>query len=361
MEQILPDKYRSMKEDDLRSRINEVRDHFGDELVILTHHYQRQEIVDLGDYKGDSLKLAREAADNDRAKYIVFCGVHFMAESAAVLARPEQAVFIPEMTAGCPMADMAERDQVERAWSELSAVVDISTVTPITYVNSTAGVKAFCGANKGATCTSSNADKVFEWAFSERDRILFMPDEHLGDNTAAKLGRGPVAVWNPDKEMGGLRQNQIEKASVIVWKGHCHVHTNFKVEQVKKARKEYEGCKVVVHPECPRPVVEAADANGSTEGIIKYAEQAEPGATIVVGTEIHLVNRLARIHEPDKRIVPLARSLCPNMYKINRHNLCWIMDSIMEGPDAWVNRVTVPDDVKRDAEKALSRMLEIPS
>lgn len=359
MVEIMPDKYREMSEDDLRERIRAVREKFGDELVILAHHYQRQEIVDLGDFRGDSFKLSKQAAEHPTAGYIVFCGVHFMAESAAILAREGQAVFIPDPEAGCPMADMAEIEQVQGAWEELGRVVDLSEVTPVTYVNSKAEIKAFCGANGGATCTSSNADKIFSWALTKTRAVLFLPDEHLGRNTAAKLDLSPVALWDPGASRGGLSEEEIREARVLVWKGHCHVHTNFTAAQVGQARAKHPGCKVVVHPECPREVVLAADDSGSTEQIIAYVEKAPKGSTVAVGTEIHLVERLARKYKGEKTVVPLARSLCPNMYKINLHNLCWVLEGLAAGPDGWVNRVTVEPEVKRDAALALRRMLEM--
>jgi quinolinate synthase len=358
MKNLMPDMYREMTEDELVSRIEKVKKELGPELFILTHHYQREGVMVFGDAGGDSFALSKKAAENDKAKYIVFCGVHFMAESAAILARGEQAVFIPEMSAGCPMADMAPVEDVERAWREIGEVVDTKSVTPVTYVNSNAAVKAFCGGRRGATCTSSNADKLFSWAFKQSDKIFFIPDEHLGRNSAHKLSVGPVALWDPAKPGGGLSEDEIKEARVIVWKGFCHVHTAFTIEQIEEKRKERPGCTVIVHPECRRKVVEAADASGSTEGIINYVAEQPKGAVIAVGTEINLVRRLARQYEGEKTVVPLARSLCPNMYRINQNNLCWVLESIGQGPGKWANRVTVPDEVKKDAALALRRMLD---
>jgi quinolinate synthase len=358
MNNVIPDQYLEMSETELTARIRKIKDQLGPELVILAHHYQRQEIVDLGDFSGDSFGLSKRAAEHERARYIVFCGVHFMAESAAVLAREDQAVFIPARAAGCPMAAMAGIEQVEKAWAELTAVIGAGSATPVAYVNSVASVKAFCGKNGGATCTSSNADKLFKWALRRREKIFFLPDEHLGRNTAAKLGIGPVALWDPYLERGGLSRDEIRSASVVVWKGFCHVHTAFTREQIQQAREQHPGCKVVVHPECRQEVVEAADASGSTEGIIRFVSDAEAGSVIVVGTEINLVERLARKHAGTRTVVPLARSLCPNMYKIALNNLCWTLASILLGPEAWANRVTIQADVKRDAALALRRMLE---
>jgi len=356
MRQVLPDEYRELSELELTERIKGIKRKLGDELIILTHHYQRQEIVDLGDFSGDSFKLSKQAAQHPTARFIVFCGVDFMAESAAILAREGQAVFIPEREAGCPMAGMSKYDEVERAWAELGR--HAAKTTPLTYVNSTADIKAFCGAHRGATCTSSNAHKLFEWAMTRGEKIFFMPDEHLGRNTAARLGLAPVALWDPGKESGGLGEKEIAEARVFVWKGYCHVHTRFSVEQVKRKREEFPGCKVIVHPECKREVVEASDASGSTEEIISYTAEQPRGSAIVIGTETHLVDRLRRKYEGTKTVVPLCRSICPNMYKISLQNLCWVMEEIAAGPDRWVNRVTVAEDIKRDAAKALSVMLE---
>ena len=343
----------------MKTGIQELKQQLGRELAILAHHYQRDEIVELGDVRGDSFALSKAAAANDRARYIVFCGVHFMAESAALLARPEQAVFIPELSAGCPMADMAPIEKVERAWRELGRLLDLDRLVPVTYVNSSAAVKAFCGGRGGATCTSSNADQVFEWALKDDRKILFLPDQHLGTNTAAKLGAGPLAVWDPDEERGGLSEEELKSARVIVWKGFCHVHTAFTVEQIEERRREHPGCQVVVHPECRREVVAAADASGSTEGIIRFTAEQSAGAVIVVGTEIHLVERLAREHGAEKTVLPLEVSYCPNMYKINLVNLGRVLEGIVRGRDHWINQVTVSDEIKRDGALALERMLEI--
>ncbi|HUT55635.1 MAG TPA: quinolinate synthase NadA [bacterium] len=358
MKDFMPEKYQGISEAELTRRIKEIKKELGPKLLVLTHHYQREEVEELGDFSGDSYGLSKRAAQDGRARYIVFCGVHFMAESAAVLARDDQAVFIPAKAAGCPMAAMARVEQVEDAWNQLTAVAGPEAATPVTYVNSVAAVKAFCGKNGGATCTSSNADKLFRWALGRRGKIFFLPDEHLGRNTAAKLGLAPVALWDPYQERGGLSEDEIKKARVIVWKGFCHVHTAFTVEQIREMRAAHPGCKVVVHPECRREVVEAADASGSTEGIIRYVSGQAAGSVIAVGTEINLVERLARKHAGTRTVLPLARSLCPNMYKINLNNLCWTLESIPRGPEGWVNRITIPPEVKRDAALALRRMLE---
>jgi quinolinate synthase len=357
MKAIMPDRYGERSEAELTAAIQARRKELGSDLVILTHHYQRAEIVALGDYRGDSFLLSKRAAES-AGRFIVFCGVHFMAESAAVLARNDQAVFIPDPAAGCPMAAMAAVEEAERAWEELERLAGAGQVIPITYVNSSAAVKAFCGRRGGATCTSSNADKLFAWALRSAEKILFLPDEHLGRNTAAKLGIETVELWDPTQPRGSLTPEQIKRARVIVWKGYCHVHTAFTVEAVDEARARYPACRVVVHPECRREVVAAADAAASTEGIIKFVEAQPEGATIVVGTEINLVARLAREQAGKRTVVPLARSLCPNMFRINLHNLCWVLDGLAAGPAHWVNQVTVPSAVKADAALALRRMLE---
>lgn len=356
---LLPESYRRWREPELIARIQARKQELGRELVILTHHYQRQSIVDLGDFRGDSYGLSRQAAAQSAARYIVFCGVHFMAEAAAVLARPDQAVFHPDFRAGCPMADMAEMEQVERAWQEITQATRGQTTVPLTYMNSNAELKAFCGRHGGAVCTSSNAPAAFDWAWQRGEKIFFFPDEHLGRNTAAQKGIDPVLVWDPAQERGGNSVEAIRRARVIVWKGFCHVHTFFTAEQVRGRRAEFPEARVVVHPECRREVVALADAAGSTEFIIRFAREAPAGARVVVGTEIHLVERLARELAGQKQVVELAYSLCPNMYRINLYNLLWVLDGLAAGPPHWVNRVVVPDRIREEAGLALARMLEI--
>ena len=257
------------------------------------------------------------------------------------------------------MADMAGIAEVERAWQEIEPVVGPGRTVPLTYMNSDVELKAFCGRNGGAVCTSSNAPAAFDWAFRRGGKILFFPDEHLGRNTAAKKGIAEVLVWDPSLEMGGHTAAAIRQARVIVWPGYCHVHTFFKPEHVEKKRREFPGARVVVHPECTREVVALADADGSTEFIIRYVDQAPAGATVVVGTEIHLVERLARAAAPGKKVVELAHSLCPHMYRINLHHLLWVLDSLAAGPEHWVNQVKVEENLRAEARLALDRMLEI--
>ncbi|HIE28998.1 TPA: quinolinate synthase NadA [Candidatus Poribacteria bacterium] len=355
MRPLMPDRYRQVSDHESIERIKARKLELGRRLVLLGHHYQRQEIVELSDFRGDSLGLSRDAAKQKDAEFIVFCGVHFMAESAEILSQPQQIVQLPDLTAGCPMADMADIFQVESAWREIDKVCGGENVTPITYVNSSAELKAFCGRNDGVVCTSSNAGSVFDWGFEKTDKLFFFPDEHLGRNTANKKGiqKDKVIVWNPEEEMGGNTRKQIRDADVILWKGYCHVHTFFKLVHVLEIREKYPEAIIIVHPECVEEVVDMADADGSTGFIVQFVQEAKSGSTIVIGTEINLVNRLAREH-PDKKIFELARSLCPNMYKINLRNLLWTLDNIGE-----INIVTVPKQIKVEAKVALERMLEI--
>jgi quinolinate synthase len=336
-------------------QILDTKEELGEELLILTHHYQRKEIVDLGDYRGDSFGLSQKAAADKAARFIVFCGVHFMAESAEILSQPHQTVQIPDLEAGCWMADMADIYIVEKAWEEVTSITGKESVMPIVYMNSDAALKAFCGHRGGAVCTSSNCPSAFRWAFSEREKILFFPDQHLGRNTGNQMGipAEEMIVWNPHKPLGGNTQDSIKKARVILWDGYCLVHTRFRVEQVLKMRERFPEAKIVVHPECTQEVVALADAVGSTSFIVKYVENASPNTTIIIGTEVNLVDRLALEH-PDKRVLVLHHSLCPNMFKINLKNLLSTLENIGQ-----VNVVTVPEEIKTDARMALDRMLNL--
>lgn len=340
---------------EVMNRILGVKEELGEELLILTHHYQRKEIVDLGDYRGDSFGLSQKAAADKAARFIVFCGVHFMAESAQILSQPHQTVQIPDLEAGCWMADMADIYIVEKAWEEVTSITGKESVMPIVYMNSDAALKAFCGHRGGAVCTSSNCPSAFRWAFSEREKILFFPDQHLGRNTGNQMGipAEEMIVWNPHKPLGGNTQDSIKKARVILWDGYCLVHTRFRVEQVLKMRERFPEAKIVVHPECTQEVVALADAVGSTSFIVKYVENASPNTTIIIGTEVNLVDRLALEH-PDKRVLALHHSLCPNMFKINLKNLLSTLENIGQ-----VNVVTVPEEIKTDARMALDRMLNL--
>ncbi|MFO8055845.1 MAG: quinolinate synthase NadA [bacterium] len=355
------DFYNELSEAELKERVLAVKDKLGPELLVLTHHYQSQDIVDLGDFSGDSFALSKKAAEQAGVRYIVFCGVRFMAESAALLARDDQAVFLPNPEAGCPMADMVDASLAEKAWQDIGEVVSLEQVVPITYVNSNADVKAFCGRNGGAACTSSNADKVFKWAYNKADKVLFMPDEHLGRNTAADLAIEPVALYEPGKELGGLGPETVRSSPCLVWKGYCFVHTRFTTEMVEKARNEYPGCKVIVHPECKREVVEASDASGSTEQIIKYVEDQPEGSVIIIGTEKNLVDRLARRYRDTKTVVPLTSSTCVTMARITLPDLCRVLESLIKDKSEWIGQVSVSDDIKQEGALALQRMLDIVS
>ena len=336
-------------------QILSIKKDLGERLLILTHHYQRKEIVDIGDFRGDSFGLSQKAAADKAAQFIVFCGVHFMAESAEILSQPHQTVQIPALEAGCWMADMADMTTVEKAWEELTSITGPKSVVPIVYMNSDAGLKAFCGRQGGVVCTSSNAPAAFQWGFSQREKIFFFPDQHLGRNTGNQMGIGPeeMIVWNPDESLGGNTPDSIKKAKAILWDGYCLVHTRFRVDHVVKMREAFPDAKIVVHPECTQEVVELADAVGSTSFIVKYVEDAPSNTTIIVGTEVNLVNRLA-IEHPNKKVLDLHYSLCPNMFKINLKNLLWSVENIGK-----VNVVTVPEGIKSDARMALDRMLAL--
>lgn len=340
-----------------RAVIERIKKERGAELVILGHHYQRKEIVDLSDIVGDSFKLARDGA-RATGRTLVFCGVRFMVESCAVLKREDQRVYHPTAQAGCPMADMGDIDDAIRSWSELEAICGAGSLLPITYMNSFADLKAFCGRNGGMVCTSSNAERAFRWAFGQGKRIFFFPDEHLGRNTARKFGLGieDEVIWDGTLPGGGVDPDRVRRARVILWKGYCHVHTHFTVPMIQRTRALCPGAKVIVHPECMEEVLAAADAHGSTEAICRYVEDAGPGSTVVIGTEVNLVDRLARDF-PDRRVLALDRSLCPNMYKINLANLRACLEQDIDDP---AKAVEVPASVRAEARIALERMLAMP-
>ena len=344
-----------MRIEELIEKIKKKKKRLGKKLVILTHHYQRKDIVDLGDFCGDSFALSARAAEDKDAQYIVFCGVHFMAESAAILAKSHQIVQIPDTDAGCWMADMADSVLLEKAWTEITSIVKEEKIIPLVYMNSDAHIKAHCGQKNGIICTSSNAPKAFEWAYKRGEKIFFFPDEHLGRNTGNTLGipKNEMIVWDPAKPFGGNSKKSIEKAKVILWKGYCLVHTRFTTGQIKDMRKNHPEAKVVVHPECTQEVVSLSDAVGSTSFIVNYVENAEKGSTIIIGTEINLVERLGLEHT-DKTIIPLKRSLCPNMFKISLENLLYTLENIGQ-----VNIVDVEASIKKDAKLALDRMLTL--
>ncbi len=358
----IPQEYLRLSSDELRERIRAARAKLGERLLILGHHYQRDDIIEFADFRGDSFKLAQQAAANSDADYIVFCGVHFMAESADILTTPEQTVMLPNLAAGCSMADMAQPEDVYDAWADLGEVVDTDRVIPITYMNSAASLKAFVGKNGGAVCTSSNATAVLEWAFEQGDQVLFFPDQHLGRNTGKRLGIDPrteTAVWAPRKVLGGLTPERITDSKILLWQGHCSVHIRFRVEQIERAREEHPGVRVVVHPECPEPVVDAADADGSTEFIINYVRNGPPGV-YAVGTEINLVHRLNdEVAAEGKTAFCLDPVICPcaTMYRIHPAYLAWVTESLVEG--RVVNPISVDDETRRWARVALDRMLAI--
>jgi len=352
------DSYLLVPDHSLDARIAAAKARLGGDVVILGHHYQRDEVVKFADFRGDSLKLSQQAAAAS-ARFIVFCGVHFMAESADILRRHNQAVVLPDLNAGCSMADMAEIGQVEACWRELEAVGE-RKIVPITYMNSSAAIKAFTGRNGGAVCTSSNAARVIRWAFERGERILFLPDEHLGRNTAYALGipLDQMVVWDPSKELGGNRPEEIRRARVLLWKGYCSVHQRFLPEHVDRVRRERPGIRVIVHPECQFEVVQKADAVGSTEQILRTVTAGEPGSAWAVGTEIHLVNRLGK-ELTDREIISLDPHVCvcTTMFRITPQHLCWVLENLADGH--MVNRIAVDEEMKKWARVALERMLAI--
>jgi quinolinate synthase len=354
--------YFGMSDTELYERIEAARKELGSRLVILGHHYQRDDVICHADLTGDSYQLSKQASERRDAECIVFCGVHFMAESADIVGQPYQRVILPDMGAGCSMADMATAEQVEDAWEQLESigVMDEFRVAPITYMNSSAAIKAFCGKHGGAVCTSSNAIPLFDKYLKECDKLFFFPDQHLGRNTGAKFGipLDKMVVWDPHKEFGGNTEEQLLEAKVILWKGHCSVHGRFKLWHVEQVRKETPDIKVLVHPECVYEVVQASDLNGSTSYIIKTLENAPSGSKWAVGTEVNLVNRLIK-RFPDKHIQLLAPDLCmcATMYRIAPQNLAWSLESLVAGEI--VNEIVVPEETARWAIVALDRMLAI--
>ncbi len=359
--QKLPISYLKKTPEELDARILEAKARLADRLVVLGHHYQRNEIIRFADYIGDSFKLSQFAATQESAEHIIFCGVHFMAETADILSGRHQQVILPNLTAGCSMADMAHVDDVLDCWEDMEEVLgDDGGITPITYMNSTAAIKALCGRNDGIVCTSSNARATFEWAFAKSDRVLFLPDQHLGRNTAVQLGVGldEMLVWNPFKPLGGHTEDELRRARVILWQGHCSVHTRFTLEQIEEARRRIPDVNVLVHPECTYDVVQAADFNGSTEFITKTIADAPPGSAWAVGTEISLVNRIAQ-QNADKTVFCLDSVVCPcsTMYRIHPAYLSWVLDGLNEG--VVVNQITVDDRTADEARVALDRMLSI--
>ncbi len=367
-QQVLPQEYRDASDEELQERIKAAKARLGNKLLILGHFYQRDEIILHADFVGDSFQLAKNATERPDADHIVFCVVHFMAETADILSTPEQTVTLPNLSAGCSMADMANIDQVEDCWEQLGEICGTNPdadgkqqIVPVTYMNSSAALKAFCGRHGGIVCTSSNAHAVLEWAFARGKRVLFFPDQHLGRNTALAMGMSldQMPVWNPYKPAGGAEDPSVyADAKMILWKGFCSVHQRFTVDQIERARKAYPGVKVIVHPECSMDVVNAADGTGSTAYIVKEIANAPAGSAVAVGTEINLVNRLAAQY-PDKTVFCLDPVVCPcsTMYRIHPAYLAWALENIEQGNI--VNRITVDEDTARDAKIALQRMLEV--
>jgi quinolinate synthase len=363
--------YKTLSADELNARITAVRDQLGDSLLILGHHYQQDEVIAQTDLRGDSYKLSEMAAASKTCRTIVFCGVHFMAETADILAnRPEKMaerdgqrvrVILPDMAAGCSMADMAGIAQVEAAWADMADIIDTEKVIPVTYINSAASLKAFCGRHGGIVCTSSNAGAVLDWAFERGERVFFFPDQHLGRNTALKMGitEDQMPVWDPYAlEMGGNSDEAIQNSKVILWKGHCSVHQMFRAEHVHGFRKQHPGIQILVHPECPREVNDIADISGSTGKIIDVVRKAAPGTKWAIGTELHLVNRLKAEH-PEQEIHFLSPVLCmcATMYRIDLPHLCWTLENLRDG--AVVNEIRVDDETTQYSLVALERMLAV--
>ncbi|HSA28693.1 MAG TPA: quinolinate synthase NadA [Phycisphaerae bacterium] len=355
----LPPHYDRLSAEEMAGQVLAHKQAFGDRLVILGHHYQQDEVIRFADFTGDSLKLSQLAGQQKNARYVVFCGVHFMAESADILTEPDVAVILPDLSAGCSMADMARLEQVENAWERLTAATS-DRIIPITYVNSAASIKAFCGRHGGACCTSSNARQVLQWALGQGEKALFLPDQHLGRNTAYSMNHSlsSMILYNPDEEQGGLADEQIRAARFILWQGHCSVHQLFTEKQCDDIRRSDPACSIVVHPECRWEVVQKADLAGSTEYIIKVLTEAPENSRWAVGTEIHLVNRMANRFAGHKHIRSLAgiQCLCSTMYRIDPPHLLWVLDELAAG--RIVNRITVDDQTRHDARVALQRMLD---
>lgn len=365
----LPERYRQATPGELEAIIRDAKATLGERLFILGHHYQRDEVMRWADARGDSFQLSRLAQDRPQAENIVFCGVHFMAESADILTADHQKVVLPDLNAGCSMADMADLESVEEAWEALGRVVDTEAIVPITYMNSSAALKAFVGEHGGAVCTSTNARAVLEWALGrgqyeaagpQGEQVLFFPDQHLGRNTGYAMGfvEDDMRVWDPKLEMGGLDDAEAKEATFLLWKGHCSVHQRFQPAHIEAFRAEHPDGLVVAHPECSYEVCSMADAVGSTDFIVRYVDEAPAGSAIAVGTEIHLVNRL-NDETPDKTVVSLDPLVCPcsTMFRIDEPHLAWVLENLLEGEV--VNQITVDPDTARWARVALERMLEI--
>jgi quinolinate synthase len=370
--QPLPDEYLGLSDEEMDRRIASARQKLGQRLVILGHHYQRDEVIKFADYTGDSYKLAQLVGRHPEAEYIIFCGVHFMAESADVLAAPHQQVILPDLAAGCSMADMADIEQLENCWADLGTLRGLPSAderaadgraafVPVTYINSSAAIKAFCGEHGGVVCTSSNAAATLRWAWERGERVVFLPDQHLGRNTAYKLGvpLDQMVVWDPNEPFGGLQAADLAAARIVLWKGHCSVHTRFTARQIEAIRLQHPGVRVIVHPEVPWDVVQAADDAGSTEYIIRTVKASPAGSVWAVGTEIHLVGRLAREVAPERTVLSLDQfgCLCSTMFRVSPNHLLWAVEGLLNG--VVHNRVTVAERQKHWTKIALDRMLTI--
>ena len=373
--QPLPERYVGLSDAEMDARIQAAKEKLGRRLVILGHHYQRDEVIKFADYTGDSYKLAKQVSKHPEAEFIVFCGVHFMAESADVLSADHQQVMLPDLAAGCSMSDMAGPDQLEMCWNDLEqmgalagvaasdekAAATKAGVIPVTYINSAASIKAFVGEHGGVVCTSSNARAVLEWAWAKKARVFFFPDQHLGRNTAYKMGvpLDRMVVWDPDEIWGGLTPEAVRQARIILWKGHCSVHEKFTVRQIQNIRAQHPGVRVIVHPEVTWDVVQAADDSGSTEYIIKTVKNSPVGSVWAVGTEIHLVNRLAQEVQPERTVLSLDSfgCLCSTMFRVSPNHLLWVLEGLLDGEVH--NRITVPSSQKHWVKVALDRMLSI--
>src|SRR5690349_13426845 len=366
--QPLPERYIGLSDEEMDARIAAAKATLGRRLVILGHHYQRDEVIKFADYTGDSYKLARHVAQHPDAEFIVFCGVHFMAESADVLSADHQQVILPDLAAGCSMSDMAEPEQLEMCWREVTEILvsgfsrtEKPSVIPVTYINSAAAIKSFCGERGGVVCASSNAAASLKWAWERGEKVLFLPDQHLGRNTAYKMGMplDEMVVWDPAEIFGGLDPDQVKRARILLWKGHCSVHTRFTVRQIENLRAQHPNVRVIVHPEVPWDVVQAADDSGSTEYIIKQVKNSPAGSTWAVGTEIHLVNRLARDVAPERTVLSLDQfgCLCSTMFRVSPNHLLWTLEGLVDGEVH--NRIGGPDVQKLWTKVALDRMLSI--
>ncbi|MCM3878559.1 MAG: quinolinate synthase NadA [Vicinamibacterales bacterium] len=371
--QPLPERYLGLQDEELDCRIGAAKAALGSRLIILGHHYQRDEVIKFADYTGDSFRLSGEVARHPEAEFIVFCGVHFMAESADVLSAPHQRVILPDLAAGCSMADMAVIDDLETCWHELATFMQTiddgrstiddrrSPIIPVTYINSSAAIKAFVGEHGGIIATSSNCAATLRWAWERGERILFLPDQHLGRNTAFKMGvpLDKMAVWDPHEMGGDLSVEQVRDARLILWKGHCSVHERFTVAQIARIRKQHPDVRVIVHPEVPWEVVQAADDSGSTEYIIREVTESPAGSVWAVGTEVHLVNRLAQSVKSEKTVLSLDEfgCLCSTMFRVSPNHLLWILEGLLDG--AVHNQIIVPDEQKYWTKIALDRMLSV--